>query len=77
MPTTTVAARTDRIELRASREEKRLLAAAAALERLAKNDEAAHWYGRFGAQPLLDDPLKLILPLAVVADALASSGTRP
>jgi GNAT superfamily N-acetyltransferase len=43
----------------------------------AKNDEVARWYGRFGAQPLLDDPLKLILPLAVVADALASSGTRP
>ena len=34
MPTTTVAARTDRIELRATKEEKRLLAAAAALERL-------------------------------------------
>jgi len=43
----------------------------------AKNDKAARWYGRFGAQPLLDDPLKLILPLAVVADALASSGTQP
>ena len=43
----------------------------------AKNDEVARWYGRFGAQPLLDNPLKLILPLAVVADALASSGTRP
>lgn len=34
MPTTTVAARTDRIELRATKEEKRLLAAAATLERL-------------------------------------------
>ena len=34
MPTTTVAARTDRIELRATKEEKRLLAAAAVLERL-------------------------------------------
>ena len=43
----------------------------------AKNDEVARWYRRFGAQPLLDDPLKLILPLAVVAEALASSGTRP
>ena len=42
-----------------------------------KNDKAAGWYGRFGAQPLLDEPLKLILPLVVVADALASSGTRP
>lgn len=34
MPTTTVTARTDRIELRATKEEKRLLATAAALERL-------------------------------------------
>ena len=34
MTTTTPAARTDRIELRATREEKRLLAAAAAHERL-------------------------------------------
>ena len=34
MPTNTLAARTDRIELRATREEKRLLAAAAAHERL-------------------------------------------
>lgn len=34
MPVTTSAARTDRIELRATREEKRLLAAAAAHERL-------------------------------------------
>ena len=34
MSTTVAAARTDRIELRATREEKRLLAAAAALERL-------------------------------------------
>lgn len=39
----------------------------------AKNDDAARWYGRFGAQPLLDDPLKLVLPLAVVADALVSA----
>lgn len=43
----------------------------------AKNAEAARWYERFGAQPLLDDQLKLILPLAVVADALASSGAPP
>ena len=34
MPTNTPAARTDRIELRATRQEKRLLAAAAAHERL-------------------------------------------
>ena len=34
MPTTIIAARTDRIELRATKEEKRLLAVAAAHERL-------------------------------------------
>ena len=43
----------------------------------AKNAEAARWYTRFGAKTLLDEPLKLILPLSVVADALASSGGRP
>ena len=43
----------------------------------AKNEGAARWYERFGAQLLLDNPLKLILPLAVVADALNSSLPRP
>ena len=43
----------------------------------AKSSEAARWYARFGAKTLLDDPLKLILPLSVVADTLASSGARP
>lgn len=33
----------------------------------AKDGDAAQWYERFGAQPLLDDPLKLILPLAVIS----------
>ena len=36
----------------------------------AKDEYGAHWYGRFGARPLLDDPLKLILPLSVIADAI-------
>ena len=36
----------------------------------AKDENAARWYERFGAQPLLDDPLKLILPLSVIADAI-------
>jgi GNAT superfamily N-acetyltransferase len=36
----------------------------------AKDDRAAAWYARFGALPLLDDPLRLILPLAVIANAL-------
>src|SRR5216684_2258469 len=32
----------------------------------AKDENAARWYERFGALPLLDDPLKLILPLATI-----------
>jgi hypothetical protein len=38
----------------------------------AKDDRAAHWYERFGALPLLDDRLKLVLPLATIAVALKS-----
>ena len=37
----------------------------------AKSEHAAQWYARFGATRLLDDPLKLVLPLATIADALA------
>jgi GNAT superfamily N-acetyltransferase len=37
----------------------------------AKDQTAAGWYLRFGALPLLDDPMKLILPLQVIADAIA------
>lgn len=40
----------------------------------AKNEQAAKWYERFGAIPLLDDPLKLILPLDTIADAIATAG---
>ena len=36
----------------------------------AKDRDAVRWYERFGAVPLLDDPLKLILPLAVITEAL-------
>lgn len=39
----------------------------------AKDGDAAQWYERFGAQPLLDDPLRLILPLAVIS-ALVRTG---
>jgi hypothetical protein len=35
----------------------------------AKNDRAAKWFERLGALALLDDPRKLILPLAVIAEA--------
>ena len=41
----------------------------------AKGARAARWYERFGALPLLDDPLKLVLPLATIADAI-SAGER-
>jgi len=35
-------------------------------------DRAARWYERFGAQRLLDDPLKLVLPLATIAAGLGN-----
>lgn len=38
----------------------------------AKDERATGWYERFGAARLLDDPLKLILPLAVIAEAVAA-----
>jgi len=38
----------------------------------AKDEKVARWYERFGALRLLDDPLKLILPLDVVADAIGT-----
>ncbi len=40
----------------------------------AKDEKAAKWYARFGALVLLDDPLKLILPLDIVADAISAAG---
>lgn len=36
----------------------------------AKDEEAARWYGRFGALSLLDDPLTLVLPLDTIAAAI-------
>ena len=36
----------------------------------AKDERASQWYERFGAVPLLDDPLKLILPLNVIETAI-------
>lgn len=41
----------------------------------AKDQNAAGWYMRFGALPLLNDPMKLVLPLQVIADA-AAAGQR-
>jgi len=34
----------------------------------AKDEMASRWYQRFGALPLLDDRLKLVLPLTVIAE---------
>ncbi len=42
----------------------------------AKDENAARWYERFGGLPLLDDPLKLILLLSVIADAIKTAGKR-
>jgi GNAT superfamily N-acetyltransferase len=42
----------------------------------AKDDRAANWYERFGAIRLLDDPLKLVLPLRTIADAVAAADRK-
>ena len=42
----------------------------------AKDEAAARWYQRFGALALLDDPLKLILPLTTIAEGIAAPGKR-
>lgn len=42
----------------------------------AKSDQAARWYAGFGAAPLLDAPLSLVLPFAVVADALKQASLK-
>lgn len=39
----------------------------------AKSDRAARWYASYGAVPLLDAPLSLVLPLATAAQALQVS----
>lgn len=36
----------------------------------AKNERVANWYQMFGAVPLLDAPLSLLLPLATIVEAL-------
>jgi GNAT superfamily N-acetyltransferase len=40
----------------------------------AKNDRAAGWYASYGAVPLLDAPLSLLLPLATIEAALKAAG---
>lgn len=36
----------------------------------AKNDRVAAWYASYGAMPLLDAPLSLLLPLKLISNAL-------
>jgi GNAT superfamily N-acetyltransferase len=40
----------------------------------AKNERVAGWYASFGAVPMLDAPLSLLLPLAIVEAALRKVG---
>jgi GNAT superfamily N-acetyltransferase len=40
----------------------------------AKNETVAKWYARYGAMPLNDTPLTLLLPLATIAQALKAAG---
>ena len=42
----------------------------------AKDERAANWYRRFGALSLLDDPLRMVLPLSVIAQAIDSVGKQ-
>ena len=43
----------------------------------AKNDRVAAWYAGYGAMPLLDAPLSLVLPLELVRKALQATGKLP
>lgn len=40
----------------------------------AKNERAAAWYASYGAVPLLDAPLSLLLPLTTIEAALKQAG---
>lgn len=39
----------------------------------AKNERVAAWYASYGARPLVDAPLSLLLPLATVEEALKNA----
>jgi GNAT superfamily N-acetyltransferase len=43
----------------------------------AKNDGVAAWYASYGAVPLADAPLTLLLPLATIDAALKAAGKWP
>jgi hypothetical protein len=40
----------------------------------AKNERVAGWYAGYGAVPLLDAPLSLLLPLTTIDAALKKAG---
>lgn len=40
----------------------------------AKNEQIAQWYAAYGAVPLLDQPLSLLLPLKSIHAALSAAG---
>jgi len=40
----------------------------------AKNDGVANWYASYGALPLLDAPLSLLLPLSTIRTVLEAAG---
>jgi hypothetical protein len=40
----------------------------------AKNEGVARWYANYGALPLLDTPLSLLLPMATIRMVLESAG---
>lgn len=40
----------------------------------AKNESVANWYASYGALPLLDNPLSLLLPLTTIKTALEAVG---
>ena len=40
----------------------------------AKNERVAAWYAGYGAVPLLDAPLSLMLPLGTIEAALKKAG---
>jgi len=48
----------------------------AALAIDAKDASAAEWYERFGAVRLLDDSLKLVVPLTTIAAAITAAGSK-
>jgi hypothetical protein len=41
----------------------------------AKNERVARWYASYGAMPLLDAPLTLLLPLGTIEVALRKTRT--